>query len=95
MSGNKRLLLSSRTGVAFFNLSIPAMGWFFLSSSTPVNMQQLPSKRGKESMRGVNLLPQKRTRCSQLPKTSPWGCFAKAKGQLQAGHAKKAGWEGS
>jgi len=30
-----------------------------------------------------------------LPETSQWGFFAKAKGQLQAGHAKQAAWESS
>lgn len=46
------LLPSSGTAVDFFTLSIPTTGWLFLSSSTPVNMQQLPSERNGKYKRG-------------------------------------------
>lgn len=84
------LLPSSGTGRGgFLHPAYPNNGLVFLFLLHTCEYAALQSRRGTESTRGVNLFPRKGS-FRHLPKTSPWGFSAKAKGQPWAGHAKKA-----
>ena len=79
----------------FLHPEYPSNGLVFPFPLYACEYAAAPKQERKGKHKGVNLLPRKRTRCSQLPKTSLWGFFAEAKGQPRAGHAKKAAWESS